>query len=122
MQESRIGSMVSKQWIKETREYFLDFLRSTNFPKLSCQGERGPAMEYPAGLIMLIGVVHQHRFREANRLAGQALETRAQRQMFALDLLRLALTHCVSGSGEAPLMDAGAIGVKVDKTKGLEQD
>lgn len=57
MQESRTGSMVSKQWVKETREYFLDFLRATNFPKMSRQGERGSEVEYSEWLIMLIGVV-----------------------------------------------------------------
>jgi hypothetical protein len=57
MQEGRTGSMISKQWIKETRAYFLDFLRATNFPELSRQGERGPGVEYPEWLIMLIGVV-----------------------------------------------------------------
>jgi hypothetical protein len=57
MQESRTGSMISKQWIQETREYFLDFLRATNFPELSRPGERGPEGEYPEWLIMLIGVV-----------------------------------------------------------------
>ena len=57
MQKSRTGSMISKQWIKETRKYFLDFLRATKFPELSRQGERGPAVEYPEWLIMLIGVV-----------------------------------------------------------------
>jgi hypothetical protein len=49
--------MVSKQWIKETRGYFLDFLRATSFPELSRQGERGSTVEYPEWLIMLIGVV-----------------------------------------------------------------
>lgn len=39
--------MLSKQWSKETREYFLDFLRETNFPELSRQGERGAEVEYP---------------------------------------------------------------------------
>ena len=57
MQESRTGSMVSKQWIRETREYFLDFLRATHFPELSRQGERGAEVEYPEWLIMLIGIV-----------------------------------------------------------------
>jgi hypothetical protein len=57
MQENRTGSMVAKQWIKETGEYFLDFLRATNFPELSRQGERGSAVEYPEWLIMLLGVV-----------------------------------------------------------------
>ena len=57
MQESRTGSMVSKQWIRETRKYFLEFLWATNFPELVHAGERGPEVEYPEWLIMLIGVV-----------------------------------------------------------------
>jgi hypothetical protein len=57
MQKSRTGSMVSEQWIRETREYFLEFLRATNFPEFSEQGERGPEVEYPEWLVMLIGVV-----------------------------------------------------------------
>jgi hypothetical protein len=57
MQQSRTGSMVSKQWIEETRRYFLEFLRATNFPELIPAGERGPEVEYPEWLIMLIGVV-----------------------------------------------------------------
>jgi hypothetical protein len=56
MQQSRTGSMVSKQWIEETRRYFLEFLRATNFPELIHAGERGPEVEYPEWLIMLIGV------------------------------------------------------------------
>ena len=57
MQQSGTGSMVSKQWIEETRKYFLEFLRVTNFPELIHAGERGPKVEYPEWLIMLIGVV-----------------------------------------------------------------
>jgi hypothetical protein len=57
MQKSRTGSMISERWIRETREYFLEFLRATNFPEFSAQGERGPEVEYPEWLIMLIGVV-----------------------------------------------------------------
>jgi hypothetical protein len=49
--------MVSEQWIRETREYFLEFLRATKFPEFSEQGDRGPEVEYPEWLIMLIGVV-----------------------------------------------------------------
>jgi hypothetical protein len=55
MQERRTGSRVSKQWIKETRKYFLDFLRATNFPEFAQAGERGPEVEYPEWLIMWIG-------------------------------------------------------------------
>jgi len=57
MQKSRTGSMVSEQWVRETRGYFLKFLRATNFPEFSAQSERGPAVEYPEWLIMLIGVL-----------------------------------------------------------------
>jgi len=49
--------MVSKQWIGETRRYFLDFLRATNFPEFAHAGERGPEEKYPEWLIMLIGVM-----------------------------------------------------------------
>ena len=41
MQKSRTGSMVSKQWMQETREYFLDFLRATKFPELTRHGGYG---------------------------------------------------------------------------------
>ena len=57
MQQSRTGSMISKQWILGTRKYFLDFLRATNFPEFTHAGARGPAGEYPEWLLMLIGVV-----------------------------------------------------------------
>lgn len=57
MQERRTGSMVSKQWISETRKYFLDFLRATHFSEFVPPGDRGPEVEYPEWLIMLIGVV-----------------------------------------------------------------
>jgi hypothetical protein len=57
MQESRTGSMVSKQWSRETRKYFLEFLRATNFPAFVHAGERGPEGEYPEWVILLIGVV-----------------------------------------------------------------
>jgi hypothetical protein len=57
MPEHRTGSMVSKQWVKETRKYFLEFLRETHFPEFARHGERGSTFEYPEGLIMLIGVV-----------------------------------------------------------------
>lgn len=57
MPESRTGSMVSKQWIKETRAYFLEFLRATRFPEFALQQGRGSPVAYPEWLIMLIGVV-----------------------------------------------------------------
>jgi hypothetical protein len=57
MQKSCTGSMVSEQWVRQTREYFLEFLRATNFPEFCVQRERGPEVEYPEWLIMLIGVL-----------------------------------------------------------------
>lgn len=57
MQKSRTGSMVSEQWIRETRKYVLEFLGATNFPEFSEPGERGPEVEYPEWLSMLSGVV-----------------------------------------------------------------
>lgn len=57
MQESRTESMVAKQWMKTTREYFLDFLQATHFPEFSEVRERGSPNMYPEWLIRLIGVV-----------------------------------------------------------------
>ena len=57
MQESRAESMVSKQWVKATRRYFLDFLRATHFPEFTDPRGRGSPGVYPEWLIMLIGVV-----------------------------------------------------------------
>jgi hypothetical protein len=51
------GSMISKQWVKQTRAYFLTFLRETHFPELEREGERGATVRYPEWLIMLIGVL-----------------------------------------------------------------
>jgi hypothetical protein len=57
MPERRTGSMVSKQWVRETRKYFLEFLQETHFPEFARHGERGSPFEYPEWLIMLIGVL-----------------------------------------------------------------
>jgi hypothetical protein len=57
MPESRMGSMISKQWIKETRRYFLEFLRATQFPEFTQPRGRGSPGVYPEWLIMLIGIV-----------------------------------------------------------------
>jgi len=80
MQESRMGSMISKQWIKETRKYFLDFLRATKFPELSRQGERGPEVEYPEWLIMLIGVVAV-KCKEKTYVGIHRLSTRSWQEL-----------------------------------------
>ncbi len=80
MQQSRTGSMVSKQWIEETRRYFLDFLRATNFPEFTHAGERGPEVEYPEWLIMLIGVVAV-KSKEKTYVGIHRLSTRYWREL-----------------------------------------
>lgn len=80
MQERRTGSMVSKQWIKEIRKYFLDFLRATNFPEFAHTGDRGPEVEYPEWLIMLIGVVAV-KSKEKTYVGIHRLSTRYWREL-----------------------------------------
>ena len=57
MSPRQAESMISKPWVKQTREYFLTFLRETHFPELEQSGERGARVPYPEWLIMLIGVL-----------------------------------------------------------------
>lgn len=80
MQERRTGSMVSRQWVRETRKYFLDFLRATHFPDFAHPGERGPEVEYPEWLIMLIGVVAV-KSREKTYVGIHRLSTRYWREL-----------------------------------------
>jgi hypothetical protein len=75
MQESRTGSMVSKQWIKETHKYFVEFLRATHFPEFTEQKGRGSPLEYPEWLIMLIGVMAV-KCREKTYVGIHRLSTR----------------------------------------------
>jgi hypothetical protein len=75
MPERRTGSRGSRRWGKETGEYCLAFLRATNFPKLSRQGERGAEVEYPEWGIMLIGVVAV-RCKEKTYVGIHRLSTR----------------------------------------------
>ena len=67
--------MVAKQWIRETREYFLDFLRAPHFPELARQGDGGPEVEYPEWLIRLIGVV-AGKGQEKTYVGSHRLSTR----------------------------------------------
>jgi hypothetical protein len=57
VQKNRAGGIISRRWVKQTREYFLKFLRETKFPELDRHAERGEAFQYPEWLIMLIGVL-----------------------------------------------------------------
>jgi hypothetical protein len=80
MQKSRTGSMISERWIRETREYFLEFLRAPNFPECSAQGERGPEVEYPEWLSMLIGVVAA-KSKEKTSVGIHRLSTRYGKEL-----------------------------------------
>ena len=57
MSPRQAESMISKHWVKQTREYFLTFLRETHFPEFEQAEERGATVRYPEWLIMLIGVL-----------------------------------------------------------------
>src|SRR5262249_6170688 len=49
------------------------------------------------------------------------LEARAQREMFALDLLRVALAGAVDFGGEVPFVGPPGIGIGAPDAKGLAQ-
>lgn len=50
-------SKLSRQWVRQTRRYFLKFLHATRFPLLERHGLRGQTFVYPEWLIMLIGIL-----------------------------------------------------------------
>jgi hypothetical protein len=78
--------MISKRWVKQTRAYFLTFLRETKFPELDRHVARDEAFHYPEWLIMLIGVlavksqentslgIHRLSTRCGNELGGGQLK------------------------------------------------
>lgn len=48
---------LNPKWVRETRDYFLEFLKVTKFPHPERHGVRGSKFEYPEWLIMLIGIL-----------------------------------------------------------------
>ena len=44
-------------WVKKTRDYFLDFLKVTEFPHPVRNGTRGSEFEYPEWLIIFIAIL-----------------------------------------------------------------
>ena len=79
MQEKPTGS-ISKEWVSETREYFLDFLRLTRFPEMTRHGEHGFLSDYPEWLIMLIGVLAV-KCKEKTDVGIHRLSTRYWREL-----------------------------------------
>ena len=67
------------------------------------------------------GVMHEHRFGETNSFSRQALDPRAQCQMFAFNLLGMDFAHSVGSGGEVTGVDSGRIRVEVHQAKWFEQ-
>src|SRR6266702_4304491 len=65
-------------------------------------------------------VMHLDRFGKADRLACQTLATGPQRQMLALDLLRVLLARVVLGLVKVTRVGAPIIGVIARDSKGRE--
>ena len=51
------ANKISDEWIRETREFFREFLDETGFPDPERLGERGPTFRYPEWIIMFIAVL-----------------------------------------------------------------
>jgi hypothetical protein len=54
---SKQKSKLSPQWIINTRDYFLKFLKVTKFPAPKRNGNKGSEFEYPEWLIMFIAIL-----------------------------------------------------------------
>ena len=66
-------------------------------------------------------IVHLGGLREAGRLAHQALDAGAQRQVLALQLLGMVFPHCMEPGIEMALVRAPAIRVKASNPERREQ-
>lgn len=48
---------LNPKWVKQARDYFLEFLKVTKFPHPDRNGARGSKFDYPEWLIMFIAVL-----------------------------------------------------------------
>lgn len=48
---------LNPKWIRETRNYFIKFLRVTKFPHPKRNGSRGSEFDYPEWLILFIAIL-----------------------------------------------------------------
>jgi hypothetical protein len=48
---------LNPEWVREARDYFVEFLKVTKFPHPERNGVRGSKFDYPEWLIMLIAVI-----------------------------------------------------------------
>jgi hypothetical protein len=65
--------------------------------------------------------VQEDGLRETNGFARQALDSGAQREMFAVNLLRVDFAYGVSSRWKVTVVDSGRIGIKVLQPKRLQQ-
>ena len=66
-------------------------------------------------------IVHLHGLRETQCSSSQALDSRAQRQTFAFQLLRIAFLYFMASTSQMALVRPPAIGVKPLDPEGHEQ-
>lgn len=57
MSKQKQKCSLNPKWIKETRDYFLEFLKVTEFPHPARNGNRGSEFEYPEWIIMFIAIL-----------------------------------------------------------------
>lgn len=50
-------SKLNPEWVKQSLDYFLDFLKETKFPEPERNGTRGSRFQYPEWLIMFVAVL-----------------------------------------------------------------
>ena len=50
-------SKLNPQWIRQTRDYFKEFLKVTKFPHPVRNGNRGSEFEYPEWMVMFIAIL-----------------------------------------------------------------
>jgi hypothetical protein len=86
VQKNRAGSIISKQWVNQTRADLLKFLRESTLPELDRHAQRGEAFQSPEWLILLSGVLavksqektylgmHRLSTRYWNELCGEQLK------------------------------------------------
>ncbi len=76
-------SKLNPSWVRQTRDYFKQFLKVTKFPHPVRNGNRGSEFEYPEWIIMFIAVLavkaKVKSYKGIHRLAVQYWELIAER-------------------------------------------
>ena len=68
-------SKLNPEWVKQSLDYFLDFLKETKFPEPERNGTRGSKFQYPEWMIMFVAVLSvkakAKNYLAMHRLAAQ---------------------------------------------------